>query len=1037
MEERSAVTAATGALGPVLKKLTALLGGEYVLQEGTQRAITSIKSGLEPVHDLIGKLWGMEDLDAACEDWMTEARELSYDMDGDIDRFTLDLEHGSSGYIQREATDSPFKKFVERANGVSKQCREMQKIGDAIICNHNKLTTDPRAVFLHKDASELVGMGEKVEELIRLLKEHEMVCIVGFAGMGKTTLADLLYSTFGHQFDCGAFVSVHLNPNMMHVLGTILSQVTDGATSASSGADEPASEENIINDISSFLYDKRYLVIIDDIWHWEEWDVIQKALPKNNLGFKIILTTRIDAIVEKCQTEQSAHVYTQSICLSDAERLSTLTLHKSVEGDIIEANAKGPSTEIAYMSRAMPLAVTCLSSAWAENRVQGECWEWDSWESHTLDRFLTIPSMKPLVRSLCVGFNDLPVHLRTCLLYCSIYPPEYEIERGCLVRKWIAEGFVSQDEVAEAYIDKLVSRSLLQPSGYHNIYTVHPMMLAFLVCKAKEDNLVACRKYSGLGSSQPAKKIRRLSLYTDRYPDEEDVSHILSLHVLGLQPLPHDVPFDKFENLRVLEIDSKGLENSHLVGICGLIRLRYLGLKGAPITELPQEIGRLENLETLHVRWTSIRKLPMEIEKLQRLRTLNVADTEVTELPKEIEKLQNLRTLNISGTMITEVPREVTQLCRLENLDVSYTEVRELHIPQHLRTLDISGTVIREVSWSWRGIPNSSLLSVVVGHHFDFPQVVNVSLPGVFSESGDELIISSPEAKCREDLSILVLFNRFGRRCEVLQVRMLRVAGRHMNVPMLVQRTLRIVCSLDIRLCKLVKEDLDFLKQMPNLQALQLRFEVLPPELVAITGGGFLRLETFYVDCRLPRVTFHNDAMPKLKHLEFKFYSGTARQHYSMGITHLPSLEKVVFRCSEYYTSNSPGIRATIEVVRKEAAEHPKEITLYVNDMKPEVFDSGTKWISQEDRAIVENEFEEWEKEIKRRERIVAERAESIREQRHQLFTAAEERRAQRDKSNARSAIEKEMQERKSILEKREQRLRERERYYDISRLLQ
>ncbi|CAO2145147.1 unnamed protein product [Urochloa humidicola] len=526
------------------------------------------------------------------------------------------------------------------------------------------------------------------------------------------------------------------------------------------------------------------------------------------------------------------------------------------------------------------------------------------------------------------------------------------------------------------------------------------MLLAFLVCKAKEDNLVACRKYSGLhGSSRHAKKIRRLSLYTDHYPVEEDVSHILSLHVLGVHPLPHDVPFDKFENLRVLEIDSKCLENSHLVGICGLIRLSYLGLSGClQITELPREIGGLQNLETLEVGRTRISKLPMEIEKLKHLKTLNV-----------------------SGTMVTEVPREVTHLCRLENLDVSYTKVRELHIPQHLRTLDISGSVIREVSWSWRGIPNSILLSVVVGHHFDFPQVVNVPLPGVFSASGHEL--------CREDLSILVLFNRFGTGCEVLPVRMLRVAGRHMNVPMWVRRNLQIVCSLDIRLCKFVDGDLEFLKQMPNLQALQLRFEVLPPEPIAITGGGFLKLETFYVDCRLPRVTFHTEAMPKLKHLEFKFYSGTARQHYSMGITHLPSLEKVIFRCSEYYTSNSPGIRAIIEVVRKEAAEHPNEITLYVNDTKPEVFDSGTKWISQEDRAIVENEFEEWEKEIKKRERIVAERAERIREQRHQLFTAAEERRKQRDKSNVRAAIEKEMQERKTIIEKREQRLRERARW--------
>jgi hypothetical protein len=43
----------------------------------------------------------------------------------------------------------------------------------------------------------------------------------------------------------------------------------------------------------------RYLVIIDDIWHWEEWEVIRKALPKNNLGSKLITTTRLWTIAQK------------------------------------------------------------------------------------------------------------------------------------------------------------------------------------------------------------------------------------------------------------------------------------------------------------------------------------------------------------------------------------------------------------------------------------------------------------------------------------------------------------------------------------------------------------------------------------------------------------------------------------------------------------------------------------------------------------------------------------------------------------------
>ncbi|CAN6226791.1 unnamed protein product [Urochloa humidicola] len=821
-------------------------------------------------------------------------------------------------------------------------------------------------------------MEEKEKELIKLLQEHEMVCIVGFAGMGKTTLADLVYQAIGDEFQSRAFVSVHLNPNMIEILGTILSQARDGAIMSAGSASEPASEQHTINDISSFLSDKRYLVIIDDIWHWEEWEIIRKALPKNHLGCKIIMTTRIKTIADKCQIEQGAHVYTHIFGCPDARRLSDMRLNTSVVGEVLQANAEGLSAKIVDICGAMPLAVICMSSAWAECHLQGDYGGWDTWVSHLLDGFLSTPSLKPLVQSLCLGFDDLPVHLRTCLLYCSIYPRKHLIERGSLVTKWIAEGFAWQEEVAEAFFDKLVSRNLLQPVPlWSSIYTVHPIMLAFLVCKAKEDNFVACRQYNSPGSSLHAKKIRRVSLQKDRYL-HEDLSRTRSLAVLGPQLELHGVRFNVFKKLRVLEIDScEGIENGHLVAICGLIWLRYLGLKGAPIAELPREIGRLhhleilivsdtpeirkvpkeieklQHLETLMLIRTIITGIPKEIEKLQHLRTLNLSGTLVSELPKEIEKLQHLRYLNMSSTLITELPREIRGLVRLESLDVSDTRVRELPKEigrlQHLRTLDIRMTGVRELSWevpsttkvrerSWE-VPNS--LSVMVGS-IDSPQVLKLSL-GARSSGRD--IIPSSGSCCWEEIHVM-LFDHIGLSCKSLPVPMLRVAGMNTSVPEWVIGCS--VSSLDIRLCKLGDADLEFLQKMPNLQFLALRLEVLPREPMVIIGGGFTKLEALYVDCRLPLVTFQRRAMPVLKHLEFKFYTGPASQDYnSMGITHLHSLEKVVFRCCEYYTSDSPGIRAIIDLVRKEATEHPNEITLWVNDKDPEVFGSGAEWILQ------------------------------------------------------------------------------------------
>ncbi|XP_012704374.1 disease resistance protein RPM1-like [Setaria italica] len=159
----------------------------------------------------------------------------------------------------RHQVANQIQELSDRVKDVSER-RSRYKLDECIVRSATPVAIDPRLPVLLAESKGLIGVDGPRDTITGWLMDGEpqlkVVSIVGFGGLGKTTLVMEVYRSLGGQFHYKAAASVSRNLDLKKLTKDALSQLLQEHERGQFGRLEV---EQLIRTLRDYLQDKKYL----------------------------------------------------------------------------------------------------------------------------------------------------------------------------------------------------------------------------------------------------------------------------------------------------------------------------------------------------------------------------------------------------------------------------------------------------------------------------------------------------------------------------------------------------------------------------------------------------------------------------------------------------------------------------------------------------------------------------------------------------------------------------------------------------------
>ncbi|XP_057776228.1 putative late blight resistance protein homolog R1C-3 [Salvia miltiorrhiza] len=563
-----------------------------------------------------------------------------------------------------------LQQVIEEMNLIKKEAMEIATAADQL---QRKVSFTHAASSSTVKESIMVGFDQVLREVLdKLTEDHgslQIIPIMGMGGIGKTTLARHLFehAVVKKHFYIRAWTTISQTYNVRETLREVLFQA-----SGDLGSDD-LSERELRLKLYQYLWGRRYLIIMDDMWSIEVWDKIRFSFPdcKNN-GSRIIVTTRLSNL-----NLQLNEYYGVSMKFLDEASSMDLFTNTVFGGESLPHELEDIGKSIVANCKGLPLSIATIGGLLAKSERTTEYW---MRIEQNLNSIVNTNNDEFCLKILRMSYTYLPNYLKPCFLYMGVFKEDRSICVSMLKKLWVSEGFLKPvsgkclETIGEEYLKELVDRNLilvdkLGVSGNVKFCKIHDLLRDMCLKVVEKE-----RFYHIIEKSPSVIDInerRRVVFQNGGRGVISEVSRSLS-HARSIICDDDGINFERPHNFRLLRTFKAYDKDSyrggvHFVGaVFQLVNSRHLAVRVHSVTKFPSSINLLWNLSTLIVYesdseyWREV-VAPIEIWKLHQLRHLEFVKEGLIlpDPPSGMVIMENLQTLK--GVMNLYLNEEVVQ----------------------------------------------------------------------------------------------------------------------------------------------------------------------------------------------------------------------------------------------------------------------------------------------------------------------------------------------------------------------------------------